>query len=127
MKARDRHTDAERRGRLAESLCVWSLRIRGWRILERRLKAKRGSGVGEIDIIAKKGRMIAFIEVKARASATAALEAVTVSQRARIARAAEVFIARSPDVATCDVRFDVMTLSGLLPVHLADAWRLDEA
>ncbi len=118
-----RRAAADRRGRLAENLCVWSLRLRGWRILERRLRARRGSGAGEIDIIAKRGRMIAFIEVKARASATAALEAVTISQRARIARAAEAFIARFPGAAACDVRFDVMTLSGLLPTHLADAWR----
>lgn len=114
---------AERHGRLAESLCVWSLRLRGWRILERRLAGKRGLGIGEIDIIAKRGRVIAFIEVKARSTAAAALEAVTAPQRARIARAAGIFIARFPGSAGCDFRFDVMTLSGLLPVHMADAWR----
>ena len=125
MKAHDLRTAAERRGRLAETLCVWSLRLRGWRILERRLRARRGSGAGEIDIVARRGRVISFIEVKARTSDAAALEAVTVSQRARIARAAEIFIARYPDAASCDIRFDVMTLSGLLPLHLPDAWRPD--
>ena len=78
---------AERLGRLAETLCVWSLRLRGWRILERRLAARRGQGIGEIDIIAKRGRVVAFIEVKARGTSAAALEAVTGPQRARIARA----------------------------------------
>lgn len=115
--------DAERRGRFAEMLCVWSLRLRGWRILERRLVGKRGTGVGEIDIVARRGRVIAFIEVKARVNEITALEAVTMAQRARIARAAEIFIARCPGADLCDVRFDVMTVSGLLPVHLADAWR----
>lgn len=123
MAAPNARLDAERRGRFAETLCVWSLRLRGWRILERRLVGKRGLGVGEIDIVAKRGKVIAFIEVKARASETAALEAVTAAQRARIARAAEIFIARFPEADTCDVRFDVMTVSGLLPVHLDDAWR----
>jgi putative endonuclease len=114
---------AERHGRFAETLCVWSLRLRGWRILERRLTGKRGLGIGEIDIVARRGRVIAFIEVKARRSSEAALEAVTGPQRARIARAAEIFIARFPGSADCDFRFDVMTLSGFLPVHIVDAWR----
>ncbi len=120
---RNSRVAAERHGRFAETLCIWSLRLRGWRILERRLAGKRGLGVGEIDIIAKRGRVIAFIEVKARATPAAALEAVTVPQRARIARAAEIFIARFPGSEACDFRFDVMTLSGFLPVHMADAWR----
>jgi putative endonuclease len=115
--------EAERRGRFAETICVWSLRLRGWRILERRLVGKRGTGVGEIDIVARRGKVIAFIEVKARASESSALEAVTPAQRARIARAAEIFIARFPGAGACEVRFDVMTVSGLLPVHLMDAWR----
>jgi putative endonuclease len=123
MAAPDMRTAAERRGRFAETLCVWSLRLRGWRILGRRLVGKRGTGLGEIDIVAKRGKLIAFIEVKARTTQTAALEAVTVPQRARIARAAEIFMARFPDGERCDVRFDVMTVSGLLPMHLTDAWR----
>lgn len=123
MTAPNTRAEAERRGRFAEALCVWSLRLRGWRILERRLLGRRGLGVGEIDIVAKRGKLIAFIEVKARASRTAALEAVTPAQRARIARAADIFIARFPGGDICDVRFDVMTVSGLLPLHLADAWR----
>lgn len=124
MTSPDQRAAAERRGRFAELLCVLSLRLRGWRILERRLAGKRGFGVGEIDIVARRGRTVAFIEVKARASASAALEAVTAAQRARIARAAEVFIARFQN-EDCDFRFDVMTVSGLLPVHIADAWRPD--
>ena len=85
----DSRIAAEKRGRLAETLCVWSLRLRGWRILARRLAGKRGLGIGEIDIVARRGKVIAFIEVKARATAEAALEAVTAPQRARIARAAK--------------------------------------
>lgn len=114
---------AEKHGRFAETLCVWSLRLRGWRILARRLVGKRGLGIGEIDIVARRGKVIAFIEVKARATAEAALEAVTPPQRARIARAAEIFIARYPGHEDCSFRFDVMTLSGVLPVHIEDAWR----
>jgi len=119
----DARLAAERRGRFAETLCVLSLRLRGWRILARRLAGRRGSGVGEIDIVARRGRVLAFIEVKARASETAALESVGGAQRARIARAAEIYIARMEKADACEVRFDVMTVSGLIPFHLADAWR----
>jgi putative endonuclease len=121
----DSRIAAEKRGRMAETLCVWSLRLRGWRILARRLVGKRGLGIGEIDIVARRGKVIAFIEVKARTTAEAALEAVTAPQRARIARAAEIFIARFPGHEDCSFRFDVMTLSGVFPVHIADAWRPD--
>lgn len=123
MAAPSARIDAERRGRFAETLCVWSLRLRGWKILARRLTGKRGLGVGEIDIVAKRGKVIAFIEVKARARREDALDAVTGAQRLRIARAAEVFLARYPGGETCDIRFDVMTVTRGLPVHLEDAWR----
>lgn len=116
--------EAERRGRLAETLCVWVLRLTGWRILARRMKAKAGTGLGEIDIVARRGRTVAFIEVKARGDHDAARESVTAAQRQRIARAAQVFAERNAACAECDMRFDVMSLGrGVWPEHIADAWR----
>jgi putative endonuclease len=118
------HIDAEKRGRFAESLCVALLWMTGWRIMERRMTGRRGSGLGEIDIVARRGQVIAFIEVKARQNVTAAIESITAIQRARIARAADVYLQRHPDLAVCDARFDVMVLGrGLLPQRVADAWR----
>jgi putative endonuclease len=115
---------AERRGRIAEALCVMRLWLTGWRVIARRLAGKRGSGVGEIDIIAARGRVIAFIEVKARPEAGQALEAVSAEQRTRLAAAARAFIARHPRRAARDLRFDVMILAGgWWPTHIADAWR----
>lgn len=115
---------AEKRGRLAEAICVFTLRLTGWRILSRRAKAKAGTGLGEIDIVAKRGRTVAFIEVKARADHDTARESVTPMQRQRIARAAQVFIERNSACADCDIRFDVMSLGrGLWPRHIVDAWR----
>ncbi len=117
-------TRAEKRGRFAENVCVAALRLTGWRILARRMTAARGLGLGEVDIVAKRGRTLAFIEVKARASEADALESVTGAQRARIARAAEVYVQRHGEHADCDVRFDVMILTGgLWPRRIADAWR----
>ena len=118
------HADAEKRGRQAETLCVIALRLTGWRILARRMKAARGTGLGEVDIVARRGTTIAFIEVKARADLASAAESVTAAQRARITRSAEVYLQRHPNFTDCNVRFDVMVLAGgLIPRRIADAWR----
>ena len=121
---------AYRRGLDAERLCVLSLRARGYRILARRYRC----GVGEIDIVARRGKVIAAIEVKARDSAAGALSSVTQRQQQRITRAAEQFLACHPQLARCDWRFDVMWVTAersrirswrrILPQHLTDAWRV---
>jgi putative endonuclease len=109
-----------RLGRFAEILCAWHLRVRGYRVLARRFR----SPAGEIDLVARRGRIIAFIEVKARPDRDQALAAVTPRQRARILRAAQMFVAHRPQLAECDFRFDVMLVTpGRLPAHVIDAWR----
>ena len=116
---------AHRRGQWAESLCVLHLRLRGYRILARRYRTR----VGEIDIIARRRRPVAAIEVKARNTEHDALEAVTCRQRVRICRALGHFQAGRPDLADCDWRFDVMWVGSpasprkLIPKHILDAWR----
>ncbi len=111
---------AERAGRAAETACARLLRLKGYRLLARRYR----SGVGEIDIVARRGRLIAIIEVKARPDYATAVEAVDSRQRARIERAATMFLAKNAALASLTVRFDVMVvLPWRLPVHLEDAWR----
>jgi putative endonuclease len=111
---------AERRGRLAEALCVWVLRAKGYRILARRFSCP----YGEVDIVARRGAVLAFVEVKARPDATTAREALAARQRVRLARAAEMFLAQRPSLALLSCRFDVMLVTGRrLPRHLVDAWR----
>lgn len=116
---------AERRRRHAlglgaERLCAWHLRLRGWRILARRFRTP----AGEIDIVARRGRLIAFIEVKARGDAGMAAESLGPRQRRRIARAAELFVKKSPQYGGYDMRFDMMLVSpARLPRHVMDAWR----
>ena len=122
--ATDARRKAEHWGRFAEWLCVLRLRLTGWQVLSRRMVARRGTGLGEIDIVARRGKVVAFVEVKARTTFEQALEAVTLAQQRRISRAAAVFLARRPELAECSARFDVMYVGPrLLPRRLADAWR----
>lgn len=105
-------------GRLAESCCAGLLRLKGYRILARGFRVP----VGEIDIIARKGRLLAFIEVKARSAAGG--EVLTSRQQKRIIRAAEAFMMTRPDLANLDLRFDLMLIGGWRrPRHLCGAWR----
>ncbi|MCI0430967.1 MAG: YraN family protein [Rhodospirillales bacterium] len=118
--AAERRRRAWRRGRLAESAAVLLLRLKGFRILARGYKVP----VGEIDIIARRGRLVAFVEVKARASADAAAEALSWRQRRRIDRAARWFLSQHPDIALCELRYDLMLVTPWrMPVHIGDAWR----
>lgn len=115
-----------RRGRFAETLCVLALALRGWRVLARGASSGRGTGAGEIDIVARRGRTVAFIEVKARPTRAIAAAAVSGAQRRRLVRAAGVFLARRPDLTGATVRFDVMLVAPWRwPLRLADAWRED--
>jgi len=117
---------AARRGRRAEALAAWWLRLKGYRILARGRVTGRGTGAGEIDIIARRGRTVVFVEVKARPTLAMALEAIAPAQRRRIVRAAQTFMARRPELAGCDVRFDaVLVTPGSFPRHISDAWRMD--
>lgn len=94
---------AWRRGRTAETLSVAWLRLLGYRIVATRLRTP----VGEIDIAARRGRVLAVVEVKARDTKAAALHAVTPRQRLRLQRAAQWLVARRPDLAGLQIRFDV--------------------
>jgi len=113
---------ARRRGQVAEWLCLWHLRLRGWQIVERRWRCPSG----EIDILARRGKVLAVVEVKSRREVEAAAAALAPRQRRRITRAAEAFLSSRPDLAQLDLRFDLMTVGPLpLPRHWRGAWRAD--
>jgi len=119
---RDRRRQAERRGRIAEGLAALLLTIKGFRILARRARTR----AGELDLVARRGALVAFIEVKARPDDQAAFDALGAGQRRRIARAAGAFLAARPDCAGCLVRFDaILVRPWRWPLHIADAWRPD--
>ncbi len=117
---RDRRRAAQRSGLRAESLAAWWLRLKGYRVLERQLRL----GVGEIDLVVRRGRTLVFVEVKRRADLSEAAEAIRLQQRRRIERAAEGYLARLPDRSVLEVRFDALLLAPWrLPRHIEGAWR----
>ncbi|MFC4352367.1 YraN family protein [Fodinicurvata halophila] len=119
MSSTARHA-AWLRGRRAEALARLWLRMKGYRILAQDLRTP----VGEIDLVVRRGRVVAFVEVKYRGAHEQALASISDRQRRRIERAAEFFLARNPGCADALLRFDGLLLApGRLPRHLPDLWR----
>jgi putative endonuclease len=109
---------AEQGGRRAEKLAALWLQLKGWKILGRRVRTP----VGEVDLVARRGRTLAFVEVKARATAEEAGFALDEYRLRRVAAAAEALAhryARDGD----DIRLDaVFIVPRRLPRHLANIW-----
>ena len=116
----ERGLRARRDGRRSEIVCALWLMAKGYRILGFRMKTAQA----EIDVLARKGDVVAVVEVKRRASLEAALEAVSWRQRQRLLAAARSLTARWPDLAGTAIRLDLMALApGRPPRHIRDAWR----
>lgn len=110
-----------RRGRFSELVAAAALMAKGYRILARRCRTP----YGEIDIVAKRGKRLAFVEVKRRLTRLEAEAAITPRQAGRIARAAAFWIGRNPRYRDHEQGLDaVLVTPGRLPVHLLDALHL---
>lgn len=109
--------EREARGRRGEALAAWYLRLKGWRVLARRAKTPRG----EVDLVVRRGRTVAFVEVKWRATAEERDAAIDPYRLRRVVAAAEALApryVRSGD----DLRIDVLLLApGHLPRHIVNA------
>jgi putative endonuclease len=111
--------EAEKRGRGAETIACWYLRLHGWRILARRARVPGG----EVDIVAKRGRTLAFVEVKARADADSAGFSLDEWRLRRVAVAAERLMSRYMD-GVDDVRIDaIFVVPFRWPIHLPNVWQ----
>jgi putative endonuclease len=112
---------AERRGRAAEAVAAEALRAEGWVVLDSRAR----TGAGEIDLVAERAGLLAFIEVKARPSLREAAYALTPRQQARLVAAAEAWLAAHPGHGDAGVRFDVIVVAADGTARrIADAFRL---
>lgn len=109
---------AEKRGRTAETIAAWLLRLKGYRIVARRVRTP----LGEIDLVARRGAMVAFVEVKARGGEAALALAVDRRRLRRVAAAAEALAPRFARTGEA-VRIDVVLIApGRWPRHLENVW-----
>ncbi|MEM6664904.1 MAG: YraN family protein [Pseudomonadota bacterium] len=104
--ARHRSNTYER-GVEAEDMAARHLEARGYRVMARRARFQGG----EIDLVARSGNLIAFVEVKRRRSLSEGAHAVTARQQKRIVTAALGWLGANPGHDTCDLRFDVIVLA----------------
>ena len=110
---------AEQRGRGAETLGCWYLRLHGWRILARRARVPGG----EVDIVARRGRTLAFVEVKARATEDEAAWSLDDWRLRRVAVAAERLAPRYMRAGD-DIRIDALFIvPRRWPKHVANVWQ----
>jgi putative endonuclease len=106
-------------GRLAEILAIIYLSLKFYRILKWRYKTK----VGEIDIIAKRGKNLVFIEVKARKTQELARLAITKNSQSRIMNAAQIYTKSKIWAKNCIWRYDAILIArGKLPIHIKNAF-----
>ncbi|URW74763.1 YraN family protein [Sphingomonas donggukensis] len=114
---RDRRA-AEAAGRRGERIAGWWLRLKGWQILDRRVRTP----AGEVDIVARRGNLVAFVEVKARQSVAERDIAIDHRRLSRVAAAAEYLMPRYAGPGD-DIRVDVILLApGQVPQHIENAW-----
>lgn len=114
-----RRRKALRRGSAAEYIAAIFLMLKGYRILAMRYKTK----LGEIDIIARKGDLAVFVEVKARADEMGAVDAVSYTSQNRIRAASDLWLARQRDYIRLSQRYDIVAIvPGKLPRHFPDAF-----
>lgn len=114
---RDRRA-ADARGREAEALAAEWLERQGWSILARRVRTP----AGEVDLVARRPGLVAFVEVKARATRAGLDQALDERRLARVAAAAEALVARFAQPGD-DVRVDAILVAPGWPVrHLENVW-----
>jgi putative endonuclease len=109
----------ERAGRRGEAWAALFLRAKFYRIVATRVKTP----VGEIDLIARRGGSVVFVEVKARSFSHQEADALYAVNRRRIVRAAQLWLTRHPALAEADLRFDVIFLAPFAwPRHIVNAF-----
>lgn len=106
-------------GLWAETAAAWYLRLKGYRVLARRFKAP----MGEIDIVVRKKSILAFVEVKRRATHDDAVLSVSPRTQMRIFNAAKLYLAQHGDLYSCNIRFDVVTVTPSGLRHIDNAWQ----
>ncbi|WP_380878264.1 YraN family protein [Sphingomonas sp. DBB INV C78] len=109
---------AERTGRRGETIAAWWLRLHGWKIVGPRVRTP----VGEVDLVARRGRTVAFIEVKTRRTEAELDLSIDRRRLVRVAQAAEMLghrYARQQDFIRIDV---ILIRPRAWPRHITNVW-----
>lgn len=108
-----------KKGLWAETLACGYLLLKGYRIVARRFKTP----LGEIDIVARRGKTVVFVEVKLRGTERTAAEAVHPRNQERVRQAAALYLQRHPGYTNMAIRFDAIVMTwGSWPRHITDAF-----
>lgn len=114
-----RRRKAERRGRTSEYIAAIYLLLKGYRIVALRYRTR----AGEVDIVARRGDVAVFVEVKARREEGLAVDAVSFAAQQRIRAASDIWLSRQADAASLSQRYDIVAvLPGRWPRHFRDAF-----
>lgn len=126
MDKRERGEKARKKGSAAENAAVLLLQLKGYKILERNFKPPRGTGAGEIDIIALKHKTLVFVEVKQRKTSDDAAYSIDGFVKKRRIAGARYFLMLHGEYETFEMRFDAVLFgNGKLPQHIKNAWECD--
>lgn len=107
----------------AELFARLYFRLHGWKIVAKNYKTGRGTGAGEVDFVAVRHKVLAFVEVKKRQSLEDAAFAVSQKQKQRLVLAATAFVARHRVYREYDIRFDAVLVCPPLKIrHICAAW-----
>ena len=119
MMATAKRVEAYRYGHRAEFLASLALMLKGFRIVARRYRTP----LGEIDLIARRGDLVLIVEVKARATLVAAMDAVNRNSEHRIEGAADLWLSRQRHAGRLSLRFDLVAiLPRRWPVHVPNVF-----
>lgn len=109
-----------RSGHWGERLAALALMLKGYRIIARRYRTPQG----EIDLIARRGALVAMVEVKVRPTLAAAMEAIGPGAERRIEAAGDIWLSRQKDYARLSIRFDlVAVLPRRWPIHVENVFQ----
>jgi putative endonuclease len=110
---------AHLRGHRSEWMAAVALLAKGYRVVARRYRTR----LGEIDLIVRRGNLVAIVEVKARPDLVSAMDAIGATSQRRIEAAADLWLARQPDHARLSIRFDmVAVMPWRWPVHVENVF-----
>ena len=116
-------TSNHAKGHFAEKIACLFLMLKGWWPVKMNFVVGRGTGAGEVDLIMTRGKTLIFVEIKYRQTLIQALEAISIQNQVRVAKASAVFLQQYPQYRDYQIRYDAVLMAPRRwPKHLPNAW-----